>query len=138
MEGLDVQRRVGNKYKHRRHKKLNYCGDKTYYFCGGKDQLSQDNYDACIASNAENKCIADRESARLAGHTGKYGPIEGPGECGDVKWMCSGVMITEEAYKETTCGKAPSCVTYQERQTTAAGAKNGTHTKLQEFCPESL
>ena len=121
-------------------KKLNYCGDKTYYFCGGKDQLSQDNYDACIASNAENKCIADRESARLAGHTGKYGPIEGPGECGDVKWMCSGVMTnTEEAYKETTCGKAPSCVTYRGTPNYCGwGKKWHTHTNCKEFCPESL
>ena len=78
--------------------------------------------------------LADRESARLAGHTGKYGPIED--ECRDVKWMCSGVMTnTEEAYKETTCGKAPSCEHTEERQTTAAEAKNGTHTQIAKNLP---
>ena len=92
-------------------KKLNYCGDRSYYFCGGKDQLSQDNYDACLASNAEAKCIADRETARTGGHKGKYGPVEGPGACGETKWICSKVMMdTEEAYKQSACGKTPTCV----------------------------
>ena len=91
-------------------KKLNYCGDRTYYFCGGKDQLSQNNYDSCVASNAEATCIADRETARTGGHKGKYGPMAGPGACGETRWICSEVMMdTEAAYEQSSCGKAASC-----------------------------
>ena len=117
-------------------KKLNYCGGRTYYFCGGKDQLSQDNYDACIASNAEAKCIADRETARTGGHEGKYGPIEGPGACGEVKWMCDGVMTsTEEAYKETNCGKVPSCLPFNGTPNYCGwGPRWHNHINCVQFC----
>ena len=91
-------------------KKLDFCGDRTYYFCGGKDQLSKDNYDACLASNAEAKCIADREKARTSGHKGKYGPFAGPQTCGETRWMCNGIMMeTEEVYKQSSCGKTKTC-----------------------------
>ena len=83
-------------------KKLQYGENRNYYFCGGKDQQTQENYDACLANNAESKCIADREKARSEGHKGKYGPLEGPGACGETKWMCQKVMMgTEEAYNKS-------------------------------------
>ena len=88
--------------------KLSYCGDKNHYFCGGKDQLSQDNWDACVANNAEAKCLADRERARQDNHKGKYSGVPGPGKCGETVWMCEQKILTSEAdYLGTDCGTPP-------------------------------
>lgn len=89
------------------------CGPREFYFCLGDDKGSLDAMNACIAANAEAKCIADRELVRLKGPNGKYGPVPGPGACGDVVWRCDDpvlgkVMVTTEAaYLQTTCGAVP-------------------------------
>lgn len=89
------------------------CGPREFYFCLGDDKGSLDAMNACIAANAEAKCIADRELVRLNGPNGKYGPVPGPGACGDVVWRCDDpvlgkVMVTTEAaYLQTTCGAVP-------------------------------
>ncbi len=88
--------------------KLPYCGDKNHYFCGGKDQLSQDNWDTCVANNAEARCLADRENARKNNHKGEYSGVAGPGKCGETVWMCSQKILTSEAdYQGTDCGTPP-------------------------------
>lgn len=91
-------------------KKFSHCGDRTYYLCDGKDQATQIKYDICIMNNAENKCLADREAARTSGHKGKYGPLQGPGACGETRWFCDGTPHeTQKLYEESKCGKA-SCI----------------------------
>jgi len=60
------------------------------------------------AAYDEAKCLADREAARTNNYRGKYGPIIGPGRCGEVRWMCKGAMVdTELEYKNTSCGAGP-------------------------------
>lgn len=84
---------------------LPYCGDKNHYFCDSKDQLSQDKWDNCVANNAEAKCLADREKARLNNYKGKYSGVAGPGRCGESVWMCDQKILSSEAdYLETECG----------------------------------
>ena len=103
-----------------------YCGERKYYFCGGKDQLSQDNYDACLANNAEAKCLANREKARTSGYEGKYGPNEGPGRCGEVRWLCDGVVHeSEETYKAECV--PPPCIPVNIRLCELSGNKNKVH-----------
>jgi prepilin-type N-terminal cleavage/methylation domain-containing protein len=86
------------------------CKDRVFYFCLGEDKATETNMNTCIAENAGTKCLADRETARTSNHEGKYGPIEGPDPCGEVKWMCNGTMVdTEASYLETDCGKIPTC-----------------------------
>jgi len=77
----------------------------------GADLGSKAAYDAKVAEVAEARCLADREVARTNNHRGKYGPIIGPGRCGEVKWICKGVMVDNEAaYKDTSCGSGPVCI----------------------------
>ncbi len=91
---------------------LAYCGEKKYFFCGGKDQLSQDNYDFCLASNREAKCLADREKARQNNFKGIYKGVEGPGKCGTDVWMCNKKIFASAAeYQESDCG-TPPCVPF--------------------------
>jgi len=60
------------------------------------------------AAYDEAKCLADREAERTNNYRGKYGPIIGPGRCGEVRWMCNGAMVdTELEYKNTSCGAGP-------------------------------
>jgi len=68
------------------------------------------------AAYDEAKCLADREAARTNNYRGKYGPIIGPGRCGEVRWMCNGAMVdTELEYKNTSCGAGPPpCVEPQK------------------------
>jgi len=83
----------------------------------GADLGSKEAYDARVAEVAEARCVADREAARTSNHRGKYGPIQGPGRCGEVRWMCNGSMVeSEELYKTTTsCGNTPICVEPQPK-----------------------
>ena len=90
---------------------ISECGSRELFFCLGEDKGSLEAMNACVAANQEAKCISDRETARLGGHKGKYGPIPGPGKCGETVWMCNKVMVySEEEYKNTDCGKVPSCI----------------------------
>ena len=104
-------------------KKVNYCGDRTYFFCGGKDQLSQDNYDACIASNAEAKCISEREKKRASNYRGKYEGQAGPGECGKTVWMCDLKILRHRATTKTRLVEKP---VYQKTLQIAHGSQNPT------------
>ncbi len=83
------------------------CGSPTY-FCSGIDLGSADVavYDACKVKEASDKCLADREQARNSGHTGAYGPHEGPEECGKKVWMCDKKIVSEGEYWKT-CGYKP-------------------------------
>jgi len=89
------------------------CGLREFYFCKGEDKGTYEAMEACIADHKEQQCIADRENARTSGHEGQYGPIEGPGQCGDTKWMCQKVMVdSEEEFKslqeeKKACGYVP-------------------------------
>lgn len=86
------------------------CGAREFYFCLGEDKSTLEDMNACIANNAEAKCESDREAARTSNHKGKYGPKQGPGICGEVKWMCNATMVdTEALYLETVCGKTATC-----------------------------
>ncbi len=113
-----------------------YCGDRKYYFCDGKDQRSQANYDACIANNAEAKCIADRETARTSGHKGKYGPNQGPGACGEVKWMCNKVMMdNENTYNNSNCALATrDCIPYKGDPYYCAWKGWSIHPNCNKYC----
>ena len=94
--------------------KLPYCGDKKYFFCGGKNQHSQAKWDTCVASNAEAKCMADRESSRKSNYRGVYSGVPGPGRCGETVWMCDQRILTSEAdYQASSCG-IPPCRPYNE------------------------
>lgn len=84
------------------------CGIQEFFFVEGVQVASADEMKLKIAANQEKKCIADRESARLSNYNGKYGPISGPGSCGDVVWMCKGVQVgSEEEYKKLCPSPAP-------------------------------
>ena len=86
------------------------CRDRVFYFCLGEDKGTELNMNTCITDNAEATCLSDRETARKGNHKGKYGPVAGPGACGEVKWMCNKTMVdTEALYLETDCGKVPAC-----------------------------
>lgn len=89
------------------------CGLREFYFCLGEDKGTKTAMEACVASHKEQKCMTDRENARTSGYEGKYGPVEGPGECGETKWMCQNVMVdSEEEFKalqqeKKACGYTP-------------------------------
>ena len=107
-EGLMCRDEVNKSINEVKVTKLPYCGDKNHYFCDGKDQLTQDKWDICLANNKEAKCLADRESARKDNHKGKYSGVAGPGKCGETVWMCDKKILSSEAdYENTSCGKPP-------------------------------
>ena len=73
------------------------CGQRIFFFCLGEDKGTQEAMDACVFQNQEAKCIADENAARIGGHEGQYGPKAGPGQCGNIKWMCEGTAVESEA-----------------------------------------
>ena len=88
---------------------LTECPGKTFYFCLGQDRQTESAMNACFAENAEQKCISDRENARKNNHSGKYGPFEGPGTCGQSFWMCNKVQLTSQGeYDSSTCASSGS------------------------------
>ena len=94
------------------------CGEREFWFVDGTDYGSKANLDARLIEKASEKCEADRERARASGFIGKWGPKEGPGECGKSVWMCEGLTMTEEEYYSSSeCGKVP------EKCTKDIGAK---------------
>jgi len=92
--------------------KITECGEREFYFCLGDDKGTLEAMNKCKIDNQEAKCASDREAARITNYKGKYGPMPGPGTCGEVRWMCNQIMVeSEELYKTTTsCGKAPTCI----------------------------
>ena len=108
-EGLMCTDEVNKNINEVKVTKLDHCGNKNHYFCGGKDQLSQDNWDTCVANNAEAKCLADREKARKNNYKGEYTGVAGPGRCGETVWMCNQKILTSNAtYQSSACG-GPTC-----------------------------
>ena len=95
------------------------CPNKTFYFCLGEDKQNANLMNTCIASNEEAACKNDRESTRVASLSstltppnGKWGPKQGPGECGATKWICNGVEHpNEQSYiDDQTCNPpTPPC-----------------------------
>ena len=87
---------------------ISECGSNQFYFCKGEDKGTLDAMNACIAADQEAKCISDQEKKRLDNYSGKYGPIQGPGRCGEVVWMCNKTLMYSEAeYNATSCGAPP-------------------------------
>lgn len=84
------------------------CGDQEFWFFDGVDQKSKTGLEEKI-------CHLKWESKRLSGHTGSYGPLEGPGECGKQIWLCNNTIVSEDLFFATEgCGKAPeSCSCYE-------------------------
>ena len=75
-----------------------------FYFCLGIDRQSEVGMNNCIADNKEQVCISNTEQKRVSGFSGKWGPNEGPGKCGEVFWMCDKVQHTSEAeYNKSSC-----------------------------------
>lgn len=89
------------------------CGQRQFFFCLGEDKGTEEAMEACVLANKEAKCIADENAARTGGHEGQYGPNEGPGQCGNIKWMCEGTAVeSEEEFKllqeqKKACGYKP-------------------------------
>ena len=103
----DEQEQSGGPYK------ITECGEREFYFCLGEDKGTKEAMDACLLANKEAKCIADENTALTSGHEGQYGPYEGPGQCGNIKWMCQGVAVdTLEEFailqqEKKACGYKP-------------------------------
>ena len=90
------------------------CGDNLYYFCDGNEYTTKVDFDSCVANNLEAKCKSDRLTALQNGYRGEYGPSEGPGECGQVVYMCNNVEYKERSkyLGMSECGMydaVPSC-----------------------------
>lgn len=68
--------------------KVDKCGDTQYYFCDGQEFTTKARYDTCLANSKEGLCMNERETARLNGHTGQFGPLAGPGKCSEIVYMC--------------------------------------------------
>ena len=91
------------------------CGQRQFFFCLGEDKGSKEAMDVCVLENAEAKCISDENAALKSGHQGMYGGKEGPPRCGNIVWMCEGVMVdSEDEFKllqaqKQACGYEPPC-----------------------------
>jgi len=81
------------------------CPSSWWYL--GADLGSKAAYDAKVAEVAEARCIADREAARINNQRGKYGPIPGPGRCGEIKWICNQSLLDSEAEYNIQCKVPP-------------------------------
>jgi len=90
--------------------KIAECGEREFYFCQGDDKGTLEAMNACSAADKEAKCISDRENARTGGYKGKYGPIEGPGRCGEVRWICNGFMFETELEYTTSACSIQTCI----------------------------
>lgn len=81
---------------------IDNCG--SWYFCNGQDKGNEDAMNTCITARKNTQCVMDREQARATGHSGRYGGLEGPEECGKVVWMCKGTIYEQESeYKSSSC-----------------------------------
>jgi len=90
--------------------KIAECGEREFYFCLGDDKGTLEAMNECRAANQEAKCISDRENARTGGYKGKYGPIVGPGRCGEVRWICNGFMFETELEYTTSACSIQTCI----------------------------
>ena len=77
---------------------ISECGNKEFWFCKGIDQGTKTDLENCLRKDQEASCIAQQEEAREQGKTGKFGPLPGPGECGNVKYICDGTFVNEQDY----------------------------------------
>ena len=74
------------------------CENKEFWLCKGVDQGSKSELENCLRKDEEASCINQQENARESGHTGKFGPLPGPGKCADVKWICEKTFVSEQDY----------------------------------------
>ena len=89
------------------------CGNKEFWLCKGTDTGSKAELENCLRKDQEASCVAEQENARETGHTGKFGPLPGPGKCGDVKWICEKTFVSEQNYYincDTPAKKPPESV----------------------------
>ena len=112
------------------------CPNRTFYFCLGDDKQTEDLMNACIASNEEASCKNDREQQRIASLSstaqpvpnGKWGPKQGPGECGIPKWICNGVEHPDQQSfdDDQTCNPpGPKCGDFTNADEEAYCGPNG-------------
>lgn len=58
---------------------LNYCGEKKFYFCIGKDLGSDTEHQKCLIDNQSAKCQVDIDKVRQSGKNGRHiNRIQGP------------------------------------------------------------
>lgn len=74
------------------------CNNKVFWFCKGIDKGSKAELENCLREGEEKSCVEKQEIARETGHTGKFGPLPGPGKCADVKWICDKTFVSEKDY----------------------------------------
>ena len=86
------------------------CGTKTFYFCLGEDQKTEELMQQCISTNEEASCSNAINEALANGHVGEFIAKQGgPGVCSTVSWMCKGKQFSsKETFESSDCG-APSC-----------------------------
>jgi len=82
------------------------CDDQEFWFVDGINYGNQSAFNTRLMEKESEKCESDRESARLSGFTGKWGPKEGPGVCSEVKYICDKKIMDEYNYYQT-CGAKP-------------------------------
>ena len=80
------------------------CADQVFYFCMGEDKQTLENMNVCFANNQEAECLNDLEITRQRSvdesskpPNGKWGPIQGPGQCGTPKWICRGTEHSSQS-----------------------------------------
>ena len=74
------------------------CEEPEFWFCNGSNKGSQSKLEECLRDQQEKNCITEQEKARESGHTGKFGPLPGPGKCADVKYICNKTFVSEQDY----------------------------------------
>nr|WP_115094870.1 type II secretion system protein [Synechococcus sp. UW106] len=74
------------------------CGNKEYWFCKGVNKGSKAGLETCLREDEEALCVSKQEEARETGHTGKFGPLPGPGKCSEIKWVCENTFVSEQDY----------------------------------------
>ena len=103
------------------------CGTKTFYFCLGEDQKTEELMQKCISSNKEASCSNSINQALSNGHVGEFIAEQGgPGVCSTVSWMCNGKQFSsKETFESSDCG-APSCGTAPDARCYSPGFRNRT------------
>ena len=77
------------------------CGERQFFFCLGEDKGSLDIMNACIQENQEAACLTQRGDALKANKNGVFGPLQGPGKCGEIVWLCNGKELgTLQAFEK--------------------------------------
>lgn len=89
-------------------KKSPECGEQEFWFFEGENTGSKEGIQTALDKIASDKCATDREQARKDGFEGKWGPKEGPGECGEEKFICDKTYFQEsDFYIQSSCAPNP-------------------------------